>query len=164
MSQQALLVYAAFLAVFSTQVFGAERKYDTQGCYSSQNHVIEHAEGFVSGSFDAVNMRLPDQYGNPLLVSHCIGTFMVLGGEPEINGVCEYADAAGDKILQSFARKGDPAKVEGTNRFIHGTGKYAGIAGEGKFKIIGEITPPGVTNMLGGCDHAWGTYSAPGIK
>ena len=108
MSQQALLVYAAFLAVFSTQVFGAERKYDTQGCYSSQNHVIEHAEGFVSGSFDAVNMRLPDQYGNPLLVSHCIGTFMVLGGEPEISSVCEYVHAAGGKILQLFARKGRP--------------------------------------------------------
>jgi len=68
MSQKALLVSAAFLAVLSTQVFGAERKYDTQGCYSSQNHVIEHAEGFVSGSFDAVNMRLPD--GS---VAFCVG-------------------------------------------------------------------------------------------
>jgi hypothetical protein len=94
-----------------------------------------------------------------LLSSHCVGTFTVLRGEPEVNGVCEFADAAGDKILQSFARKGDPAKVEGTHRFIHGTGKFAGISGEGKYKIIGEIPPPGMTNMLGGCDHAWGTYT-----
>jgi hypothetical protein len=56
------------------------------------------------------------------------------------------------------------ATVEGTWRFVGGTEKYGGISGEGKFKQIGELPTPGMANMSGGCDHVWGTYSAPGIK
>ena len=47
---------------------------------------------------------------------------------------------------------------------MHGTGKFAGMTGDGKYKVIGEIPPPGMTNMLGGCDRAVGTGNAPGIK
>jgi hypothetical protein len=160
MSYKTLLVSSVFAGLaFSTQVFAAEIKYDNQGCYVGQVHLIQHADGFVSGSFDVGNMRLPDQYGNPMTSGHCVGTFMVISGEPEVNGTCEFADAAGDKQFLAFARKGDPAKVEGTGRWLHGTGKYAGISGEGKYKTIGEIPPPGMAGMLGGCDRAWGTYT-----
>ena len=158
-----LLVSSVFAGLaFSTQVFAAEIKFDSQGCYASSasmSHLIQHADGFVSGSFENVNMRLPDQYGNPMMSGHCVGTFTVISGEQELNGTCEFANAAGDKQFVAFARKGDPAKVEGTIRFLHGTGKYDGINGEGKFKIIGEIPPPGMAGAFGGCDRGWGTYT-----
>jgi hypothetical protein len=158
MSYKTLFVSSVFAALtFSTQVFAAEIKFDGQGCYVGQVHLIQHADGFVSGSFDSGNMRLPDQYGNPLVSGHCVGTFTVINGEAESNGSCEFADAAGDKYLGVFSRKGDPAKVEGNWHVVHGTGKFAGMSEEGKFKTIGEIPPPGMAGMLGGCDHAWGT-------
>ena len=166
MSKKALLLSGAFVALFSTPGFAAEVKYDSQGCYVGPGHLIQHADGFMAGSFDNVTMRLPGQNGSPLLAEHCVGSFMVIGGEPEqLTGVCEGVDPDGDKYLLTFARKGDPTKVEGTVRFVHGTGKYAGVTGEGKFKDIGENTPaPGVANTSGGCNRAWGTFTAPGMK
>lgn len=159
MSKKTLLSSGIFVAFLSAQGFAAEVKYEHQGCYAGPVHLIQHADGFVAGSFDIVNMRLPGQEGSPLLSQHCVGSFTVIGGEAESNGICEGVDPDGDKYLVTFARKGDPAKVEGTNRFVHGTGKYAGITGEGKYKSIGDIPPPGMANMMAGCDRAWGTFT-----
>ena len=64
----------------------------------------------------------------------------------------------GDKLFGVFARKGDPTKVEGTIRLVHGTGKFAGVSGWGKYKETGPYPPSGAPNTLDGCFHQWGAY------
>ena len=152
---------------FLSPVLAAEQKLDNQGCYATTSHIIQQGDSFTAGSFENVNVRLPDQYDSaafPMLSGRCIGAFTVVSGEVDVNGSCEFGEAAGNKFVVVFARKGDPQKVAGTWRFVGGTGKYADISGQGKFKAIGELPTPGMANWAGGCDHVWGTYIAPGIK
>jgi hypothetical protein len=171
MSQKALLTSSLSAGLFSTQVWAVEFKVDEDvGCYVGQVHLIQHGDGYVSGSFDSVNMRMVKYSGNSpvnmatLVSAHCVGTFTVLNGEPEENGSCEATDGSSDRYFVLFHRKGDPKKVEGEFHVIHGTGRFAGMSLDLKYKEIGEIPPPGMTNTIGGCDRAVGTGNAPGIK
>jgi hypothetical protein len=160
MSRRALLVSGIFTGLFTTQIFAAEIKYDNYACYAGANHVIQHADGYMSGSFDAVLMvQGPER--DPLypMSAHCVGTFTIIGGQQEENGSCQYVGVGGDKIFAVFARKGDPTKVEGTLRFVHGTGKFDGISGEGKYQDTGTYPPSGAANMGNGCNREWGTYT-----
>jgi hypothetical protein len=160
MSRRALLASGIFAGLLTTQIFAAEIKYDNYACYAGANHVIQHADGYMSGSFDAVLMvQGPERDPLYLMSAHCVGTFTIIGGEQEENGSCQYVSARGDKIFAVFARKGDPTKVEGTLRFVHGTGKFDGISGEGKYQDTGTYPPSGAANMGNGCNREWGTYT-----
>jgi hypothetical protein len=140
-----LIAVGSFGSIFATEAECVEVKFDNQGCYSAQVRMIQHADGFLGASIEGVNIRLPDQYGNPMWSGHCVGSLSVVAGEADLSGQCEFTiDASGtNRFLVVFSRKGDPATTEGTMRFVHGTGKFSGISGEGKFKAIGEISPPG---------------------
>jgi len=160
MSHRAILVSGLFASLFTTQIFAAEIKYDNYACYVSATHTIQHADGYLSGSFDGV-LTIQGPESDPFypMSAHCVGTFTVIGGEQEENGSCQFVNAGGDKFFGVFARKGDPAKVEGTWRFVHGTGKFDGITGEGKYKDTGTYPPSGAANMGNGCNRGWGTYT-----
>jgi hypothetical protein len=70
MLHKALLASGVFVGIFSNPVLAAEQKLDNQGCYSETAHLIQQGDGFTSGSFENVNVRLPDQYNSaafPLL-------------------------------------------------------------------------------------------------
>ncbi len=160
MSRITLLVSSALLAYASSmQVFASEVKYDGQSCYAGPIQLIQHADGFVAGSYAIVGMS-PGWEGSPLkmISSHCLGAFSIVSGQYDENGTCEFVDADGDKMFNTYGRKGDPVKAVGTVQFVHGTGKFAGITGEGKFIPIGTF-PPAAPNMATGCNHEWGTYN-----
>jgi hypothetical protein len=89
----------------------------------------------------------------------CLGAFSIVNGQQDENGSCEFVDAAGDKYFLVYARKGDPAKAEGTWRFVHGTGKFADMTGEGKWMPIGTFPASGMPNMSNGCNRQWGSYN-----
>ena len=88
-----------------------------------------------------------------------IADVLALKSQLDENGTCEYVNAAGDKFFGAYARKGDPAKAEGTWHYVHGTGKFAGISGEGKWLPIGVFPPTGMPDMTTACNHEWGTYN-----
>ena len=54
----------------------------------------------------------------------------------------------------------DPSKpIEGTEasfRVVHGTGKFAGVTGEGKSKIVDVISR--TPEKMVACSHSTGTY------
>jgi len=171
MSQKALLTSSLLAGLFSTQVWAVEFKVDEDlGCYSGPVHLIQHGDGYVSGSYDVITMRMVKYSGNSpvnmptLLSARCVGVFTVPNGEPENNGSCEVTDGSSDRYFALFHRKGDPKKVEAEFHVIHGTGKFAGMTLDLKILEIGDISPPGVTNMMSGCNRAVGTGNAPGIK
>jgi hypothetical protein len=162
MSRITLVFSGALLAsAFSTQVFAAEViKTDHLNCFAGPIHLIQHADGIVSGSYDVVATS-PGTEGTPfrMLSGHCVGAFSNVSGQYDENGSCEWVDAGGDKFLGVFARKGDPAKAEGTWQIVHGTGKFADMSGQGKWMPIGTFPASGMPNMINGCNHDWGSFS-----
>jgi hypothetical protein len=154
-----LLVSSALTALaLSTQVLAAEGKFDDTSCYAGPSHVIQHAEGITSGSYVVVGMTLATE-GSPFhkISGRCVGTYSIVGGQYDENGTCEYVNAAGDKFFGAYARKGDPAKAEGTWHVLHGTGKFADMSMEGNWTPNG-FPPFSEPSFAGGCNHEWGTY------
>ncbi len=145
---------------FCMPVCAAEGKFDQQSCYSGSSHVLQHADGFVSGSYDATGVT-PGKEGTPffMLSGRCVGSFTVANGDYNESGACEYQNAAGDKFFGIYARKGDPAKTEGTWHVVNGTGKFAGMSMEGKWMPIGAFPPVHPGQLPPACNHEWGTYS-----
>jgi hypothetical protein len=163
MSRMTLVFSGALLAsAFSTQGFAAEFKFDQQSCYAGPMQVIQHADGIMSASYSLVGMS-PGSEGSPIqmMSGRCLGAITIINGQVDDNGTCEYVNAAGDKIFGVFARKGDPAKAEGTWHVVHGTGKFADISGGGNWMPVTNFPPaPGAPNpMITSCNHEWGTYS-----
>lgn len=143
---------------FCTQVCAAEGKIDQTSCYSGPSHVIQQGEGIMAGSYDATAMTLA-QEGSPYhnMTGRCLGQFTIISGEYSETGSCQYWNAAGDKILGVYSRKGDPAKAEGTWHVVQGTGKFEGMTSEAKWIPITAFPP--VPNVGSTCNHEWGTYT-----
>ena len=141
----------------SAPAYAAEGKYDQTSCYSGQSHVIQQGEGITAGSYELTGM-MPGQEGTPLymLSGRCLGQFSIINGDYSENGSCQFWNAAGDKMFGVYARKGDPAKAEGTWHVVQGTGKLEGITLEGKWT---PITLPALPNVTSQCNHEWGTHS-----
>jgi hypothetical protein len=159
MSHRVLLGFGMVAGLaFYTQVCAAEGKYDQTSCYSGPSHVIQQGDGIIAGSYDSTGL-MPGQEDTPFyrLSGRCVGQFSIINGEVSENGSCQWWNAAGDKIFGVYARKGDPAKAEGTWRAVQGTGKFEGVISEGKWMPIGAFPP--VPNVGSTCNHEWGTYS-----
>jgi hypothetical protein len=148
--------------IFSIPAFAIDFKYDNQFCFvSTANHVIQHAEGFSSGTFDTTGIRMGPE-GDPFraMAEHCVGQFTIINGEQEDHVGCEAANSAGDKIFGLATRKFsplNPQQGEGDFRIVHGTGKFAGIVGEGKSKVTDVILQNSTQTIA--CAHSWGTYT-----
>ena len=61
-------------------------------------------------------------------------------GRANARGTCVVMDAEGDKIFVEWECSGMMPACPGTERFVGGTGKYAGISGEQQFQgnFIGD--------------------------
>jgi hypothetical protein len=61
-------------------------------------------------------------------------------GHANATGTCVVTDADGDKVFVEWHCAGPMPTCPGTERFVGGTGKYTGIAGDQKFQgnFIGE--------------------------
>jgi hypothetical protein len=159
MLHKVLAAYSLFAGLtFCAEVCAAEGKLDYQSCFAGTTHVIQADDGIVSMSYDLIAMT-PEKEGQPLsnVSGRCIGSVTIIKNDLNEIGSCELANAAGDKYMLTYARKGDPVKSEGTWKFVHGTGKFAGITGDGKWTI--SDLPPVSGGGAAGCGHEWGTYS-----
>jgi hypothetical protein len=148
--------------VFAIPAFGADSKFDNQFCFvSTATHAIVHTDGVKSGNFDTTGIRIGPE-GDPFraMAEHCVGQFTAINGEQEDIVRCEAVNAAGDKIFAMGSRKFNSLTTEQTElsfRIVHGTGKFAGISGEGKSKIVDVISHNPA--QISACAHSWGTYT-----
>ena len=144
----------------STQAFAAEGKYDNTFCFTSKATEVIEVGGFKAGNFETHGIRMGAE-GDPFraMAQHCVGQFTIINGEQEDTVRCEGANAAGDKVFGVATRKFDTAKPggEGSFRILGGTGKFAGISGEGHSKITDVISH--TPEHISGCAHSWGTYT-----
>ena len=157
---RALAILPALAMCLPTLAFAAEGKYDMTSCYSGPGHIIQQGDAIMAASYDSTAM-MPGQEGTPYhnMSGRCVGQFTIINGDYNENGSCQFWNAAGDKIFGVYARKGDPAKAEGTWRVVQGTGKFAGMKDdEGRWIPVTAFPP--VQNVLSTCNHEWGTYSS----
>jgi hypothetical protein len=152
------LMTIACVVGLAGSAYATDFKFDQQSCYSGPLHLMQHADGIIGGSYDGTGM-VQGTEGTPfhMLSGRCVGAFTIINGDYNENGSCEFWNATGDKYFGVYARKGDPAKAEGTWQTVHGTGKFAGITGEAKFIPVTNFPP--VPNVLSTCNHEWGTNS-----
>ncbi|MDC1311521.1 hypothetical protein N8Z26_03595 [Burkholderiales bacterium] len=83
--------------------------------------------------------------GSPALhegVAGCYGSFDIKG---DVVGKCSWSDADGDNLYTSF--EGNSSANKGTNYITGGTGKYAGITGQGPWVCKGAAGGESMCNQ-----------------
>ena len=152
------LMTIACITALAGSAHATDFKFDVQTCYAGPAHLIQHADGMMAGSYEGIGMP-PGIEGTPfhMMSARCVGAFALTNGDWNENGSCEFWNADGDKIFGVYARKGDPAKAEGTWHVVHGTGQFAGMTGDSKWIPVTNFPP--VPNFISTCDREWGTYS-----
>jgi hypothetical protein len=132
----------ACIAALCGPASATDFKFDQVSCYSGPAHLIQHADGMMAASYEGIGMA-PGTEGTPfhMMSARCVGVFTLINGEVNDNGSCEFWNAAGDKVFGVYARKGDPAKAEGTWHVVHGTGKLAGMTEDSKWIPVTNFPP-----------------------
>ena len=126
--------------VFSFSIVYAEivkEGSSTDTIYSTGTYQILAQEKENLGvNFDARGIVSSEDENNPFhnASAQCLGTFRAINGEFKELGLCTYTRPDGDQIYVSYEATGKMgAPVKGTHTFIGGTGKCAGMRGNGEF-------------------------------
>ena len=92
------------------------------------------------------------------MTSHCIGATKVIAGQATSVTYSKFQDPDGDfVVLETTAA---PGEKDSTFNFLVGTGKWKGIKGSGKIKVIARGKPiqPGTFQI---CYKGTGTFELP---
>ena len=92
------------------------------------------------------------------MTSHCIGATKVIAGQATSVTYSKFLDPDGDfVVLETTAA---PGEKDSTFNFLVGTGKWKGIKGGGKIKVIARGKPiqPGTFQI---CYKGTGTFALP---
>jgi hypothetical protein len=100
---------------------------------------ITPAEKNMLGHGSAVGVTFNDKGSGPLHLgpANCVYTFLVVDERGKNKGSCAFGDADGDRIFTNYTGNLSADGDSGTNEIAGGTGKYAGIQGNGPWKCKG---------------------------
>ena len=150
MSHRAILVSGLFASLFTTQIFAAEIKYDNYACYVSATHTIQHADGYLSGSFDGVlTIQGPESDPSYPMSAHCVGTFTVIGGEQEEKVAVSLLMQEGTSSLVSLPGKEIPQKSKELGDLCTVPGNLTALAVRASTRILALTRRP--------VQQTWGT-------
>jgi len=146
------------LAVFIPDA-QAQQPYDITECYSFTTHTrLSEVPDPTFVGFDGkgiVRSNLENKVFDNFTL-HCAGIRCVVDGKGESYGYFKYLDPDGD----FFFMEGKAAAGEVIMKFLSGTGKWKGIKGEGRIKVITQgrrVTPD--TSQI--CYRHIGTFELP---
>jgi hypothetical protein len=129
--------------VVSISVAQAQQSYDITECYSFTTHTrLSEAPDPAFVGFDGkgiVRSNVENKVFDNFTL-HCAGIRSVVDGKGESYGYFKYLDPDGD----FFFMEGKAAAGEVIMKFLSGTGKWKGIKGEGRIKVITQgrrVTP-----------------------
>lgn len=97
------------------------------------SHDVEMADraGFGSMEFGGITRNMDGKGWFDRMAEYCTGQYYWGSGNTQPgNGSCLYVDADGDQIMVNWS---STAPYDGTKQIVGGTGKYAGITGQGTF-------------------------------
>ena len=100
--------------------------------------------------------------GNALfdnMAVRCLGESMTIGSDVSVRGACVQVDKDGDQIFVNYdyATTVQSGAAGGTDHFVGGTGKYAGIAGKADFTRQIVKGPDGTIMLILPHHAAWAT-------
>jgi hypothetical protein len=139
--------------VLSLILFGsfvqAETPFDITACFSGERTVVAQGQKLrVEGSVTK-GTWLSNHENKALnnMTSICAGILKFEGGKASGQAYCKVMDSDGDFIIMENTLEG----LEITFKFLQGTGKWDGIKGEGKGKVLMKakpITPDSLQSCL----------------
>jgi hypothetical protein len=151
------IVVIVGLTVF-VPVAQAQQTYDITECYSFTFTPLLESKELTALSYDATgivqSLHKNKVFDNCTIRS--VGIRRVMAGKGTTYGYFKYLDPDGD----SFVMEGIAVGEDVTMKFIHGTGKWKDIKGEGKIVRItrGKPIMPSTAQM---CFRHTGTFTLP---
>ena len=150
----------AFILILTmfVPVARAQQPYDITECYSFTLKSLLESKELTALSYDATGI-VQSLHKNKVFDNctiHSVGIRRVMAGKGTAHGYFKYLDPDGD----FFIMEGIAVGADVTMKFIHGTGKWKDIKGEGKIAITTQGKPimPGTAQM---CYRHTGTYELP---
>ena len=134
------IVSLSLVIVFSISIAYAEMAKEGSATdtiyFTGTYQILAQEKENLGVNFDARGIVSSDDENNPFYnaSAQCLGTHRVIKGEFKELGLCTYTRPDGDQIYVSYEATGKTGTpVKGTHAFIGGTGKCAGITGNGEF-------------------------------
>src|SRR4030043_577138 len=132
-----------FCLTLSISVGQTQQSYDITECYSFTSHTtLSEVPDLTIVGFDGkgiVRSNIENKVFDNFTL-HCAGIRRLIDGKAESHGYFKYFDPDGD----FFFMEGKAVEGEVIMKFLSGTGKWKGIKGEGRIKVIARgkrITP-----------------------
>lgn len=135
----------------------ADESYNIISCWSGDTTLLSASKELVIYSYDlkGVSRKIDENEAFHNWSFHVVGTAKIESGKTSILYYGKWLSPEGDMVFG----EGDRSGVDGTWKFIGGTGKYKGISGGGT-NVNVSIKPiqKGTTQ---GCGIATGTFKLP---
>ena len=107
--------------------------------YASQDLQLDHDTGFGSIEFGGIPRNVDGADWFDHMTQRCTGQYYRAPlNPPASNGACLLTDILGDRIMVVYR---GTAPRAGVQRLIGGTGRYAGISGNGSYTTT-KLRPP----------------------
>lgn len=110
--------------------------------WKDTGQVLTVADKHLQGHGSVIGVTTNDRGAGPLHKgpAECFYSFFVIEGHGKNKGYCAFGDVDGDRIFTDWSGMVTPDGNSGSNVITGGTGKYAGIRGDGpwKCKDIGQ--------------------------
>ena len=146
------------LALLPGLALAAETPLDYTVCRAGTVQFLEQSKEATLTSIDIAGVVAASndkRFEN--MTSRCIGVGSNMNGKPAGNGFCKYVDPDGDVHVTAYTAASDKPG-QGSWRFVHGTGKWAGIKGGGTYKVFTSGKPI-VAGTLQNCNRVTGTFA-----
>lgn len=149
-----VLVFIIFIAAAQ-----AGQPFDITACFSGERTVVAKSSELRVESSLTKGTWLSNHENKVLhdMTSICAGILKFESGKASGKAYCKVMDADGDFIIMENILE---ESSEITFKFLQGTGKWNGIKGEGKGKVLMKsrpITPDSIQNCL----RVTGTFEMP---
>jgi len=117
--------------------------------FKTSGEVMEVAEKRPQGHGSSIGVSFNDQGSGPLHGGPvaCFWTFFTTDSGAKNKGYCAFGDSDGDRMFVDWSGTGSADGSQGVLELAGGTGKYAGIQGNGEWKCK-DVGPNGQENCM----------------
>jgi len=153
-----VVVAIVFVLVIHIPVAQAETPYDITACYSGTITMLSQSKELTIFSMDIKGIARSNHENKVFdnCTFNCVAVVRITAGKRTGLGYCKFLDPDGDIVVFEVTYVG----AEGTSKFLHGTGKWKGITGSGKFRTIARGKPI-TKGTAQNCSRATGTIELP---
>ncbi len=164
-----IAIVVAAMALLSTGVLAADKAVSIpkEGTISGRNvtsgslQIVPLGKEQARGTYDTTGVQIGEGSFLYNASIHCVGGMTIIhGGWDDESGECIYTLPDGDQVSFAYKAAGRAGgESRGTWRFIEGTGKLAGIEGNGEFSRYGVRSAAQGTSQS--VSRFAGTYKLP---